>query len=185
MRCSLRVHSGGSEADAGRLTNKGACNILVILTVQEAIETELLKALTERLCIATASTIYPVYNEILANATAQQLTAAGVPLATLIEAVREHEALFLRYAATSLLAARGAPVEQAYSALEKSEAPRWRVLATLGVSKDFVIPHMINFWFLLKNPAGLEGYLKAIRLPGAAKQARALRKCFAQATQAQ
>lgn len=52
--------------------------------------------------------------------------------------------------------------------------------ATLGVSKDFVIPHMIDFWFLRKDPAGLVGYLKAIRIPGAKKQAIALKKIFSQ-----
>jgi hypothetical protein len=39
---------------------------------------------------------------------------------------------------------------------------------------------MIDFWFLLKDPAGLEGYFKAIRIPGAKKQASALKKIFSQ-----
>lgn len=154
------------------------------LTVIEAIKTDFLKSLSERLCKKTASDIYPVYNEILSSATEQQIAAAGVPLETLIDTTREHEEAFLRHATMSLLAARGAPLEQAYSALEKDDPPNWEVQATLGVSKDFVIPHMIDFWFLLKDPAGLEGYLKAIRIPGAKKQASALKKIFSQSAKA-
>ncbi len=99
---------------------------------------------------------------------------------TVIEAIKTDFLKSLSERLCTLLAARGAPLEQAYSALEKDDPPNWEVQATLGVSKDFVIPHMIDFWFLLKDPAGLEGYLKAIRAPGAKKQASTLKKIFSQ-----
>jgi hypothetical protein len=105
------------------------------MNVIEAIETDFLKSLSKQLCKKTASDIYLVYNETLSNATEQQIAAAGVPLETLIDTTREHEEAFLRHATMSLLAARGAPLEQTYSALEKDDPPNWAVQATLGSAR--------------------------------------------------
>lgn len=149
------------------------------MNLADALTDGALQRIATTICALTQSTIYPLYNDVLAQATEAQISAAPAPLDELVAHAIANEHRFVRHAVALIRVTRGAPMEQAYGAHDRDLPAAWAPGEVLGLSRDFVIPHAIIFWLLDRAPAQLEGYLKATRTPRARQEAKRLRDGFA------
>ncbi|WP_213881482.1 hypothetical protein [Pseudomonas sp. dw_358] len=60
---------------------------------------------------------------------------------------------------------------------DQEEGPD-QLIAVLPYYKNFLNLYLVELYFLIHNPAGLEKYLQLIRIPGAKKFAKQLRLAF-------
>ena len=121
--------------------------------------------------------IFPIYTKAMAQAMQNRLYLARVSNSELLDLVIRNEDLFIRFSVASILDARKTPIEQEHSLLEPVDESI-KVGKTLGMSRDFIIPNMIDFWFVAMNPEGLEAYLRATRIPNAKKVSLRLKEIF-------
>jgi hypothetical protein len=145
---------------------------MVKTTLHEALESSFIQETSKAVCELTSSSIYPVYNEILSQATEEQIEKSGQDLSDLIDHAKINSKTFIRQAVGLILLSQGEPIEQAYSNIDSDLPKSWKPKKSLGLSKDFIIPHMIIFWFLEKSPGKLEEYLKATKNPQAKQLAK-------------
>ncbi len=143
--------------------------------LKELIASDVFMSISDEVCKKTHSVIFPLYNDTLFEATRNQTEKSGIPIEELVELLSEDREQFVRYVCASVLESRGESIEQEYPPSEKPDKDEvWVVRQELGLSRDFVVPHLIDYWYLLRNPGGLETYLKATRTPNAKKQAKKL-----------
>jgi len=70
-----------------------------------------------------------------------------------------------------VLDSRDATIDQEYPASEKpGKDDRCVIVQELGLARDFIVRHLIIYWYLVNQPDQLEAYLKATRVPNAKKQ---------------
>jgi hypothetical protein len=119
---------------------------------------------SDAVCKETASSIYGVYTEAMAQATASQLAASAILPADLIACASEDSARFIRFSAAVVRYSRGAPLDQAHGPCASGE-PVWQTRQFVGLIQDFVVPHLIAYHFARRAPEGLAPYLKATRTP--------------------
>lgn len=92
----------------------------------------------------TKASLFPVCSNAVEQATIVQLEASGCALDTLVACGQQQEALFLQQVVALMTVTAGAPLQQAYGANEAG-AVSWKPARTLGVSRDFLVPHLIVF----------------------------------------
>ena len=138
------------------------------------IESEIVRTVSKIICERINSTIFPIYNDILFEATKNQYEKSEVPIGELFALLISDREKFENYVCASILASRGV-VEQEFPRSEKPDDEETAVIVKqLGLAKDFVVSHLIDYWFLAQRPSGFEGYLRATRTPNAKKQAKKL-----------
>jgi hypothetical protein len=146
-----------------------------------ALSLPFIQQVSAAICERTGASIYPIYNEALSQATCEQIRKSEISLEDLIvHAEASHES-FQRFASALVLFSQGAPIEQAYSAMDSDLPAAWLPAKTMGLSKDFVFPHMIIYYFLSKSSENLEGYLKATRNPNPKQLAKKYAEIFSRA----
>ena len=143
--------------------------------LKDLIASDIFMAVSGEVCKRTSSILFPMYNDVLFEATRNQHQKSDISIDELYALISHDSDEFVRYVCASILDSRGAAIEQEYPPSETpDEADAWVVRKELGVSKDFIVPHLIDYWFLVKKPDGLEAYLKATRTPNAKRQAKRL-----------
>jgi hypothetical protein len=147
------------------------------MNIRDFISLALAQQAAEHICKQAGTTIYPVYNDLIEEATQQQIVASGLSLEDLHGVLAQHTEWFINYASACIRSTRGEPPPQEYPPGYGEEEP-WEVKEELGVCADFVILHLINFTLLRRDFKEFERYLKAIRVPHAAKEAKRLRAIF-------
>lgn len=119
----------------------------------------------------TGLLLFSIYNEALQQATLAQLEASGFSLDALVACAREHEELFQQHVVALIALTAGAPIEQAYGPGDAGPGV-WKPTQSLGVSRDFLVPHLIVFFYLIHQPNQLAAYLKKTRNPRPAALAK-------------
>jgi hypothetical protein len=147
------------------------------MNIRDFISQPLVQQAVERICKKAHTTIYPVYNDLMAEATQKQIEASGASLEHLHGVLAQHTERFVKYASACISSTRGESPPQEYPPGYGEEEP-WDVKEELGVTADFVIPHLIDFALLSRDFKDFERYLKATRVPHAAKEAKRLRTIF-------
>jgi hypothetical protein len=119
---------------------------------------------SDAVCRETASSIYGIYTDAMAQATASQLAASAISPADLIACASEDSVRFVRFSAAVVRYSRGAPLAQAHGPCVGEDAT-WQTKQFVGLSQDFVVPHLIAYYFARRSPEGLAPYFKATRTP--------------------
>ena len=143
--------------------------------LRELIASEIIRSVSDTVCERTKSPIFPTYNDTMFEATRDYYEKSGIPIKELYELLTQDRDQFIHYSCALVLNSRGTAIEQEYPPSERpSKAEAWVVRKELGLAKDFIIRHLIVYWFVTRNPSGFESYLKATRTPNAKKQAKRL-----------
>lgn len=147
------------------------------MILKDLISSEPFGAVSDEVCKRTNSTLFPTYNEVLFEATRNRYEKSGIPIEELYDLLVQKREQFVKYSCALVLDSRGAEIEQEYHPSEEpGEEERWAVVKEFGLARDFIVRHLIVYWFLVKNPSELEGYLKSTRTPNAKKQAKKLKQ---------
>jgi hypothetical protein len=149
------------------------------MTLEEFLELQAVRAASDELCRRTKSTIYPEYSETLAAPTMRLLERSHASLEDLSDQLQQDRQKFLDYAEASMNAHRNVDLEGEFP---KGEGPgrhdRWTVVQDLGLSRDFLLIHLVHYWLLSNHPKRLEAFFRDTRMPNAKKEASRLRALF-------
>lgn len=148
------------------------------MSLEEFVASEVNQMWTAAVLARTGTSLYSIYNEALQEATLTQLEASGSTLDDLVACAGGQEALFLEQVVALIVLTAGAPIEQAYGPGDAGPGV-WKPTQSLGVSRDFLVPHLIVFFYLLNQPEQLAAYLKKTRNPRPAALAKTYIEGFA------
>jgi len=143
--------------------------------LKDLIALDIFQSVLNAVCKRTNSTLFPMYNDTLFEATRNRYEKSGILIEELYELLSNNRNEFENYSCSLVMDSRGTAIDQEYPPSEKSENEEsWVVIKELGLAKDFIVRHLVIYWFLVKKPDGLESYLKSTRTPNAKKQAKRL-----------
>lgn len=123
--------------------------------------------------------LYPVYSDVLLSIMQTRLDKSELPLLELISTLKDEQEAFKNYVRRVISLLHGKPIEQEHAKNEPpDEDDDWKPGKDLGVSKDFLILHLISYILAKSHPDRLEKYLIDNRTPGAKNHARQLLKIY-------
>lgn len=143
-------------------------------SVREWIESDvyagLLARVTEQLQLRVSAEAPP---EIVLHYNVRNLKLAQLTVADLAPIAVEH-AQVCRFVAEKLELLSGDEEQKGRHPEDEPDV----VLEILPFERNFLNGYLIELHFLRVDPAGLEGYLKAVRIPGSRKYAGQLRRIY-------
>jgi len=105
----------------------------------------------------------------------KQFIKSNISIKNLYNVLKEDKNKFINYTCKLISESKNNKIEQEYTKSEiQGKDEKCIILKELWLSKDFLLPYLIDYWYIVFNKSGFETYLKETRTPNSKKQAEKL-----------